>query len=112
MLPANNEHHEDLGEWETIPELTADMSETIPAECLEQDLIEDDLLLSAEVILSHGNDGHNIGKIIKCKRLVDGNFIGCRHDNPICYTREYLVCYPDRTEDTVTYAKVIEHLYS
>ena len=101
-----------MGEWISVPEHSVNDTESSPTVRGEQELVENDSLLSAEVIFPRGDGSQHIGKIVERKRNADGNFIGRRHDNPICDTREYVVRYPDGSEDTMTYAKVVKHLYS
>ena len=40
----------------------------------------------------------------------NGNLKKRRNYNPILDTREYVVQYPDRSEDTLTYAKMVDLL--
>ena len=69
-------------------------------------------MVTADVLFPRGDGTQHVGKVIKRKRGPDGNLKGRHHDNPILDTREYVIRYPDGTEDTMTYSKVVEHLYS
>ena len=40
-----------------------------------------DTLIGVEVYLAHG-DRNEIAKVITCKRINDGNFIGWKQSNP------------------------------
>ena len=111
-LPANDEAPEDEINWHDVPEHAQDDHEEAPSERLEQEIVEDDSLVTAEVLFPRGDGTQHVGKVIERKRGPDGNLKGRRHDNPILDTREYVIRYPDGSEDTMTYSKVVEHLYS
>ena len=110
VLPANDSPHENSVHW--AEELEQPPEEVATEPVTEQEITEDETLTNVEVIFPRGDGTQHIGKVIERKRGPDGTPIGRRNDNPIMDTREYVVQYPDGTEDSLTYAKVVEHIYS
>jgi hypothetical protein len=68
-------------------------------------------LANAQIYLPHG-DRHEIAKVLGRKRDIDGNFVGCRHRNPILDSRIFTVEFPDGDQQDIAYNVLTKHLYS
>jgi hypothetical protein len=68
-------------------------------------------LVNAEIYLSHG-DWMEITKVIGRKQNIDGNFVGCKHKNPVLDSRVFIVEYSDGEQREVLYNILSENLFS
>ena len=55
---------------------------------------------------------YHIGDMVDRKRRKYGYFIGQRNVNPILNSCDYVVNYPDVTEETLAYAKLVDNIYN
>ena len=70
-----------------------------------------DQYLNVNVVLWRGGDILK-GKVVSRVRGPDGNPVGIKSSNPILDTREYIVEFPDGTEEAYTANVIAECLYS
>ena len=66
-LPRNDEPPDNTVDWQDVLEHPTDDHESHPTELTEQELVEDDNLLSAKVIFPRGDGSQHIGKVIEQK---------------------------------------------
>ena len=70
-----------------------------------------DEMQGAQLYLPHG-DRTEIAKIVGRKQNADGNFIGCKHSNPMLDSRIYVVEFPDGEQQDVSFNTIAEHLFA
>jgi len=71
-----------------------------------------DKMHGAQSYLPHG-DRTEIAKIVGRKRNApDGNFIGCKHSNPMLDSTIYVVEFPDGQQQDVSFNTIAEHLFT
>ena len=85
-----------------------DDNEAALIERSKQKILQDDTLLSEEVIFPIDDGSQNIRKFINRKMLHDGNLKGSRNNNSILNTRKYVFRYPDGSEYTLAYSNMVE----
>ncbi len=70
-----------------------------------------DEMQRAQWYLPHG-DRTEIAKIVGRKRNADGNFIGCKHSDPMLDSTIYVVEFPDGQQQDVSFNTIAEHLFT
>ena len=69
------------------------------------------MLMTGEIVFPFGYRMNHTRKVIEINYRPYGHFISLCNASPILYSCEYMVQYPDGTEETLIYAKVVENLY-
>lgn len=70
-----------------------------------------DKYLVAQVLLPLG-ESMQMGEVIKRKRDHNGRPVGVRNPNPLLDTREYIISFPDGTQQSYMANAIAENLYS
>jgi hypothetical protein len=73
-----------------------------------------DEYLAAQVLLPLGDSMHSMqmGEVIRRKRDHNGRPMGIRNTNPLLDTREYIVSFPDGTQQSFMANAIAKNLYS
>jgi hypothetical protein len=102
-------HDED--EDASTPQFDPIEPEAAMPEADEFDVEAYDEYLAAEVILPKG-ENMVLGKVVGCKRDLDGNPIGKGHSNPIFDTRLYQVQFPNGHIEEYSANVIAQNIYS
>ena len=96
--------------WKEPPGYTQFDHYTMPTERGEQEIMEDINIINAEIIFPKGDYPQQMGNVTKIKQDAYGNFIFQKNDNPMLDRPEYIVHYPDGSEDARISTNIMEHL--